>query len=132
MKFKASKKTDSKKNVPSKEIPAATATPGKIDTIIKALSGLESNIDSLNEKLADMKKELNQKAQKEIDKLPEKVTQMATKEAEVIITESREKANSESQRIMTAGDLNLKDVQNKIDAKFNEAVDIVVSTVLKA
>ena len=54
------------------------------------------------------------------------------KEAEVIITESREKANSESQRIMTAGDLNLKDVQNKIDAKFNEAVDIVVSTVLKA
>jgi len=54
---------DSKKNT-SKEIPAATATPGKIDTIIKALSGLESNIDSLNEKLADMKKELNQKARK--------------------------------------------------------------------
>ena len=132
MKFKGSKKTDSKKSPPAKEIPAVTATPGKVDTIIKALSGLESNIDSLNEKLADMKKELNQKAQKEIDKLQEEVTQMATKEAEVIITESREKANSESQRIMTTGDLNLKDVQNKIDAKFNEAVDIVVSTVLKA
>jgi len=132
LKFKASKKTDSKKNVPSKEIPAITAAPGKVDTIIKALSGLESNIDSLNEKLSDMKKELDQKAQKEIDKLQEEVTQMATKEAEVIISESREKANSESQRIMTAGDLNLKDVQNKIDAKFNEAVDLVVSTVLKA
>ncbi len=132
MKFKASKKSDSKKNVPSKEIPAITAAPGKVDTIIKALSGLESNIDSLNEKLSDMKKELDQKAQKEIDKLKEEVTQMATKEAEVIISESREKANSESQRIMTAGDLNLKDVQNKIDAKFNEAVDLVVSTVLKA
>jgi V/A-type H+/Na+-transporting ATPase subunit G/H len=132
LKFKASKKTDSKKSPASKEIPATTAAPGKIDTIIKALSGLESNIDSLNEKLADMKKELNQKAQKEIDKLQEEVTQMATKEAEVIITESREKANSESQRIMTAGDLNLKDVQNKIDAKFNEAVELVVSTVLKA
>jgi len=131
LKFKGSKKTDSKKSVPTKEIPAITAAPGKVDTIIKALSGLESNIDSLNEKLADMKKELNQKAQKEIDKLQEEVTQMATKEAEVIISESREKANSESQRIMTAGDLNLNDVQNKIDAKFNEAVDIVVSTVLK-
>jgi vacuolar-type H+-ATPase subunit H len=79
-----------------------------------------------------MKKELNQKAQKEIDKLQEEVTRIATKEAEVIITESREKANSESQRIMTTGDLNLKDVQNKIDAKFNEAVVLVVSTVLKA
>ena len=132
MKFKGSKKTDSKKSPPPKEIPAVTVTPGKVDTIIKALSGLESNIDSLNEKLADMKKELNQKAQKEIDKLQEEVTQMATKEAEVIITESREKANSESQRILTTGDLNLKDVQNKIDAKFNEAVVLVVSTVLKA
>ena len=132
MKLKKSKKTDSKKSAPAKEIPAITAAPGKVDTIIKALSGLESNIDSLNEKLSDMKKELDQKAQKEIDKLKEEVTQMATKEAEVIITESREKANSESQRIMTAGDLNLKDVQNKIDAKFNEAVILVVSTVLKA
>ncbi len=122
---------DSKKNT-SEEIPATTAAPGKIDTIIKALSGLESNIDSLNEKLADMKKELNQKAQKEINKLQGEVTLIATKEAEVIITESREKANSESQRIMTTGDLNLKDVQNKIDAQFNEAVVLVVSTVLKA
>ena len=132
MKLKKSKKSDSKKSPPPKDIPAVTAAPGKVDTIIKALSGLESNIDSLNEKLADMKKELNQKAQREIDKLQEEVTKMATKEAEVIITESREKANSESQRIMTTGDLNLKDVQNKIDSKFNEAVDHVVSTVLKA
>ncbi len=131
MKFRDSIKIDSKKNT-SKELPATTTSPGKVDTIIKALSGLESNIDSLNEKLADMKKELNQKAQKEIDKLLEEVSRMASKEAEGIITESREKANSESQRIMTAGDLNLKDVQNKIDAKFNEAVIHVVSTVLKA
>ena len=116
----------------TKEIPPTTTAPAKVDDIIKALSGLESNIDSLNEKLADMKKELNQKAQKEIDKLLEEVSRMASKEAEGIITESREKANSESQRIKTAGDLNLKDVQNKIDAKFNDAVILVVSTVLKA
>ena len=132
MKFKGSKKSKSKEVAVSKEIPAATAPPAKVDGIIKALSGLESNIDSLNEKLADMKKELNQKAQKEIDKLKEEVIQMATKEAEVTISEAKEKATSESQRILTTGDLNLKDVQNKIDSKFNEAVDHVVSTVLKA
>jgi hypothetical protein len=33
---------------------------------------------------------------------------------------------------LAAGDVNLKDVQDKIDIKFNEAVDHVVSTVLKA
>jgi vacuolar-type H+-ATPase subunit H len=131
VKLRGSKKNKQKEIAVTKEIPA-TSAPGKVDTIIKALSALESDIDSQNEKLADMKKQLNQRAQKEIDQLHETVTQMATKEAEAMIIEAREKAKSESQRIMTAGDLNLKDVQNKIDAKFNEAVDLVVSTVLKA
>ena len=116
----------------AKEIPAATAAPGTVDKIIKALSGLESDIDSLHANLEDMKKQLNQKAQKEIDQLKEQVIQMATKEAETIISEAKEKAKSESQRIQITGDMNLKDVQNKIDTKFNEAVDHVVSTVLKA
>ncbi len=129
LKLKGSK--NSQKTL-AKEIPASTAAPGTINKIIMALSGLESDIDSLNENLADMKKQLNQKAQKEIDKLREQVIQMATKEAEVIISEAKEKAKSESQRILTSGDVNLKDVQNKIDTKFNEAVDHVVSTVLKA
>jgi V/A-type H+/Na+-transporting ATPase subunit G/H len=115
-----------------KEITASIAAPGTVDNIIKALSSLESDIDSLNENLADMKKQLNQKAQKEIDQLREKVIQMATKEAEAIISEAKEKATTESQRILTSADVNLKDVQTKIDTKFNEAVDLVVSTVLKA
>ena len=132
MKLRGSKKNKQKEIAVTKDIPASTAAPGKVDTIIKALSDLESDIDSQNEKLADMKKQLNQRAQKEIDQLHEQVSQMATKEAEAMISEAREKAQSESQRIMTTGDLNLKDVQNKIDAKFNEAVDHVVSTVLKA
>ena len=130
MKFKGTKKTATK--IISKEIQATSVSPGTVDKIIKALSGLESDIDSLNEKLADMKKQLNQKAQKEIDQLLEQVIQMATKEAEDIISETRDKAKSESQRISAAGDVNLKDVQDKIDTKFNEAVDHVVSTVLKA
>jgi len=129
LKLKGSK--NSQKTL-AKEITASTAAPGTVDKIIKALSGLESDIDSLNENLADMKKQLNKIAQKEIDKLREQVIQMATKEAEVIISEAKEKAKSESQRILTSGDVNLKDVQNKIDTKFNEAVDHVVSTVLKA
>ncbi|MGI0064181.1 MAG: hypothetical protein ACREAL_04850 [Nitrosopumilaceae archaeon] len=130
MKFKGSKKVAPK--TITEEILSTSVSPGTVDKIIKALSGLESNIDSLNENLADMKKQLNQKAQKEIDQLREQVIQMATKEAETIIFDTREKAKSESQRILTAGDMHLKDVQNKIDTKFNEAVDHVMSTVLKA
>lgn len=130
MKLKSSKKGSGKATL--KEIPSSTASPGQVDAIIKALSGLEQDIDSMNEKIADIKKRLNQKAQKEIEKLHEEISQMATKEAESMIAEAREKAQSEAQRILTSGEVNLKDVKNKIDTNFNEAVDHVVSTVLKA
>lgn len=63
-----------------------------------------------------MKKSLQTKTQKEIDKLMEQVREMATKEAGSMINQTRQKAKT----------------KNQIDAKFDEAVDIVVSTVLKA
>ena len=131
VKFKRSKSSPEEVAI-TKDYPTSTAAPAKVDTIIKALSALESDIDSLSQNLADMKKQLNQKAQREIEKLTEQVSQMATKEAEAMISEAREKAKSESQRILTTADINLKDVQNKIDSKFNEAVEVVVSMVLKA
>ena len=43
----------------------------KVDVIIKSLSELESEIDSVNLSLADMKKSLNSIAQREIDSLLE-------------------------------------------------------------
>ena len=38
----------------------------KVEGIIKTLSELEENIDSLNEKIADMKKKLHTKVENEI------------------------------------------------------------------
>ena len=66
----------------------------KVTGIIKSLSSLEDDLDSLNGKVADMKKQLNVKAQTEIDALLEKTREMATKEAEVIINASKEKATA--------------------------------------
>jgi len=107
-------------------------TTTKVDGIIKTLSNLEANIDSLNEKLADMKKHLNSTAQKEIDQLMEKVKNMATKEAEHIITESKTKAESESAKILQEGDKNLADIQQNIDSNFDSAVKESVSTIMKS
>lgn len=45
----------------------------KVEGIIKTLSELEENIDSLNEKVADMKKKLHARSQNEIENLREKV-----------------------------------------------------------
>ena len=104
----------------------------KVTGIIKSLSHLEDDMDSLNTKAGDMKKQLNVKALSEIDSLLEKTRQMATKEAEVIINASKEKATAESAKIAQEGEAKLSELQSKIDAGFDEAVKNVVSTVLKA
>ena len=104
----------------------------KVTGIIKSLNVLEDDIDSLNSKVGDMKKQLSVKAQNEIDSLMEKTREMATKEAEVMINTSKEKATAESAKIAQEGETKLSEIQAKIDANFDEAVKHVVSTVLKA
>ncbi|MFZ8922347.1 MAG: hypothetical protein ACO2Y5_05780 [Nitrosopumilaceae archaeon] len=104
----------------------------KVTGIIQSLSGLEDDLDSLNSKVGDMKKQLSLKAQTEIDNLLEKTREMATKEAETIINASKEKANTESAKIAQDGEAKLSEINSKIDAGFDEAVRQVVSTVLKA
>ncbi|MGV7226887.1 MAG: hypothetical protein ACQ9CV_08225 [Nitrosopumilus sp.] len=104
----------------------------KVTGIIKSLNALEDDLESLTSKVGDMKKQLSVKTQSEIDNLLEKTREMATKEAEVIINASKDKANAESAKIAQEGDAKLSQIQSSIDANFDEAVKHVVSTVLKA
>jgi V/A-type H+-transporting ATPase subunit G/H len=104
----------------------------KVTGIIQSLNGLEDDLDSLNSKVADMKKQLSARAQNEIDKLIEKIREMATKEAEIIINTSKDRANAESAKITQEGEAKLSEIQSNIGANFDEAVKHVVSTVLKS
>ena len=110
----------------------STVAESKVSEIVKSLSALEDDLDSLNSKVADMKKQLSVKANTEIDTLLEKTREMATKEAEIIITAAKEKSNAESTKISQEGDAKLAEIQSTVDANFDEAVKHVVSTVLKA
>ena len=104
----------------------------KIDGIIKSLSELESEIDSVNLSLADMKKTLNSTVQREIDSLLEQTRKMANSEAESLISDSKSKAESESQKISQDGEKQTAQIQEKIDSNFDSAVDNAVSTILKS
>ncbi len=104
----------------------------KVTGIIKSLNALEDDLDSLDGKVGDMKKQLSVKAITEIDSLLEKTREMATKEAEVIINASKDKATAESVKIVQEGDAKLSKIQSTIDTNFDQAVKHVMSTVLKA
>ncbi len=107
-------------------------TESKVTGIIKSLNALEDDMDSLNSKVSDMKRQLSVKAHTEIDALLEKTREMATKEAEIIINASKEKATAESTKIAQQGEAKLSEIKSSVDANFDEAVRQVVSTVLKA
>ncbi len=104
----------------------------KVTGIIKTLNALENDLDSINTKVSDMKKQLAVKTQKEIDVLLKEIREMATKEAEVIINASKKKASTESAKITQEGEAKLSEIQSNVDANFDKAVKHVVSTVLKA
>ena len=110
----------------------STIAESKVTEIIKSLNILEDDLDSLNVKVGDMKKQLSLKAQAKIDSLLEKTREMATQEAELMINASKEEATSESAKIAQEGEAKLSEIQSKINANFDEAVKTVVSTVLKA
>lgn len=104
----------------------------KVTGIVKALSELENDIDSLNSRVSEVQKNINAKTQSELVVLMDKTREMATREAESIITAAKSKAETEAERIKQEGKTNLAQTQSKIDANFDEAIEIVVSTVLKS
>ena len=110
----------------------ADVAESKVTEIIKTLNVLEGNLDSLTGKVVDMKKQLTVKTLSEIDLLLEKTRAMAIKEAEVIINASKEKANSESAKIVREGDSKLAEIESNVNANFNDMVKHVVTSILKA
>ena len=68
----------------------------------------------------------------QIDTLLEKTRDMATKEAEVIINAAKEKANTESAKIIQEGDSKLTEIDSNVNSNFDDMVKHVVSTILKA
>jgi V/A-type H+-transporting ATPase subunit G/H len=114
-----------------KEAAQTAVADSKVSRIIKSLAELETNIDSLNVKVAEMKKSLNSMALKEIDTLKEKTTQMAIKEAESLISETKAKAEQQAKKIASDGAAKLDKLKATIESKFDEAVSDVVSTLLK-
>jgi len=104
----------------------------KVTGIVKALSSLEDDIDSLNARVSEVQKSISSRTQSELDALGQKTREMATQEAESVISAARSRAESEAAQIAQAGESQLSETRSRIDASFDEAVEIVVSTVLKA
>ncbi len=110
---------------------AAAVADSKVSKIIKSLNALEDDLDSLNGKVGDIKKQIAIRTQGEIESLMEKTREMAAKEAETLINKSKKKAEIESKKITEEGEARLSEIKSRVDANFDLVVEDVVSMILK-
>ena len=89
-----------------------------VESIVSALSELESDIDSLSSKVDEMKKSLMVHSEQEISNIRERVIEIAKEEAGKIMNISKEEA-----------DQNLTKVRINIESSFNKCVEIVLKSV---
>lgn len=100
-----------------------------VESIVSALSELESDIDSLSSKVDEMKKNLMVHSEQEISNIRERVIEIAKEEAAKILNISKEEAEEESAKILEEAEQNLTKVKTNIESSFNNCVDIVLKSV---
>ena len=100
-----------------------------VESIVSALSELESDIDSLSSKVDEMKKRLMVHSEQEISNIRERVIEIAKEEAGKIMNISKEEAEKESAKILEEADQNLTKVRINIESSFNKCVEIVLKSV---
>ncbi|HEX7032163.1 MAG TPA: hypothetical protein VF172_04105 [Nitrososphaera sp.] len=101
-----------------------------VETIVGALSELESEIDGLYARTEEMKKRIMAHSNEEVEKLKQQVIAMANEEAKKIVDSARAEAEAESEKIGEDGRANVANLKKNINASFDAAVDSIVRTVL--
>lgn len=100
-----------------------------VESIVNALSELESEIESLTSKMDEKKKNLMVHSEQEISNIRERVIEIAKEEAGKILNVSKDEAEKESAKILEDAEQNLIKVKSNIESSFDMCVDIVLKSV---
>jgi len=100
-----------------------------VESIVNALSELESEIESLTSKMDEKKKNLMVHSEQEISNIRERVIEIAKEEAGKILNVSKDEAEKESAKILQDAEQNLIKVKSNIKSSFDRCVDIVLKSV---
>jgi vacuolar-type H+-ATPase subunit H len=111
------------------DIPPPTSHSA-VETIVSALSELESDIDGMYSRIEEMKRRIIAHSDEEIEKLKQQIITLANQEAKQIVDAARVEAEAESEEIGEIGRANLANIRKNIKASFDATVDSIVQAVL--
>jgi F0F1-type ATP synthase membrane subunit b/b' len=101
-----------------------------VESIIKALSNLESDIDAISSKVEDLKRHLINQSKEEIEKLKQQMISSAQEEAKKIIDRARSEAEAESASISKESEENLSRIKKNINSLSDTTVDRIVKVIV--
>jgi V/A-type H+/Na+-transporting ATPase subunit G/H len=102
-----------------------------VESIIKALSELEKDIDMISSKVEELKKRMINQSHEEIGKLKQQIIFTAQEEAKKIIDKAKTEAEEESVVITKESEENLARVRKNIDSLSDITVDKIVKMIVK-
>lgn len=111
------------------DIPPPTSHSA-VETIVSALSELESDIDGMYGRVEEMKRRIIAHSDEEIEKLKQQIITLANEEAKQIVDSTKSEAEAESEEIGESGRANLANIRKNIKASFDATVDSIVQAVL--
>jgi vacuolar-type H+-ATPase subunit H len=111
------------------DIPPPTSHSA-VETIVSALSELESDIDGMYGRVEEMKRRIIAHSDEEIEKLKQQIITLANEEAKQIVDSAKAEAEAESEEIGEIGRANLANIRKNIKASFDATVDSIVQAVL--
>ncbi len=111
------------------DIPPPTSHSA-VETIVNALSELESDIDGMYGRVEEMRRRIIAHSDEEIENLKQQIITLANEEAKQIVDNTRAEAEAESEEIGEIGRANLANIRKNIKASFDATVDSIVQAVL--
>jgi F0F1-type ATP synthase membrane subunit b/b' len=102
-----------------------------VESIIKALSELESDIDTISSKVEELKKRMINQSHEEIEKLKQQIISTAQEEAKKIVDKAKTEAEAESVVITKESEENLARIRKNIDSLSDTIVDKIVKMIVK-
>jgi F0F1-type ATP synthase membrane subunit b/b' len=102
-----------------------------VESIIKALSELEKDIDMISSKVEELKKRMINQSHEEIGKLKQQIISTAQEEAKKIIDKAKTEAEEESVVITKESEENLARIRKNIDSLSDIIVDKIVKMIVK-
>jgi len=102
-----------------------------VEGIIKALSELEGDLDTISSKVEELKKHMINKSQEEIENLKQQMISNAQEEAKQIIDKARTEAEADSVIVSKESEENLARIRKNINSLSDTMIDRIVKVIVK-